>query len=311
MAAHAFALTSLVVAAWSMPLASPPLSEAQLVISAEVQAGVLDIISKIDLDGRLVAIFDSASGDSGTFTTVADASPHRQLQSDAIQLQFKYRVRCTIDCDSITSTMENLRSDDAAGLAHAQSIIDAMNAVLVPYGLSGAIISSAADIAATISPPTLVAIHLPPAPDPCPAPPESRMGRNYAEGAVYVITDDAGGDIYADNDSKQITDGVLKAETAVGTEASVGIAGVDPEVTIDLNEIVSFEKPHTYVADGANLLTFTIEMKGSFRDLMLFSSSLEKQQLGKISSTSFIKKRNYRTRRNELFCTILLQKLSK
>jgi len=76
-------------------------------------------------------------------------------------------------------------------------------------------------------------------------------------------------------------------------------------------EIVSFEKPHIYVADGANLLTFTIEMKGSFRDLMLFSSNLEKQQLGKISSTSFIKKKNYRTRRNELFCTTLLQKLSK
>jgi hypothetical protein len=79
-----------------------------------------------------------------------------------------------------------------------------------------------------------------------------KPGPNYAEGAEYVITDDTGGEIYEDNDGKQITDGVTKAERASGTEASVGIRGVDPEVTIDMNEIVSFEKVRIYVGGGIN-----------------------------------------------------------
>lgn len=77
------------------------------------------------------------------------------------------------------------------------------------------------------------------------------------------------------------------------------------------SEIVSFEKPHSFQAEGANMLSYTIQLKGSFRNLMLLTSNLEKQRLGKFSSTSFVKKKNYRTGRNELATTIILQKLSK
>lgn len=76
-------------------------------------------------------------------------------------------------------------------------------------------------------------------------------------------------------------------------------------------KIISFEKPHVYQFDEAKELTYTIETRGDFRNLMLFSSHLEKQRLGKFSSTSFLKKKNYRTGRYELFCKIILQKLSK
>ena len=75
--------------------------------------------------------------------------------------------------------------------------------------------------------------------------------------------------------------------------------------------IVSFEKPHIYKDNEASLLSYVIEVKGDFRDLMLFSNDLEQLRLGKFSSMSFTKKKNYKTRRNELRCKLILQKLSK
>lgn len=76
-------------------------------------------------------------------------------------------------------------------------------------------------------------------------------------------------------------------------------------------EIVSFEKPHEFVTEGSTLLSYTIEVKGGFRELMFFSSSLEKQRLGKFSSVQFLKKRNPKKRKNELIARIVMQKLSK
>lgn len=75
--------------------------------------------------------------------------------------------------------------------------------------------------------------------------------------------------------------------------------------------IVSFDQPHEFVSDEATMLSYTIEVKGDFRNLMLFASSLEKQRMGKFSSVEFVKKRNHRKRKNELICKIILQKLSK
>ncbi|MFD2568592.1 hypothetical protein [Pseudotenacibaculum haliotis] len=75
--------------------------------------------------------------------------------------------------------------------------------------------------------------------------------------------------------------------------------------------IVSFDQPHEYVSEEATMVSYTIEVKGDFRNLMLFASSLEKQRMGKFSSVEFLKKKNYKTRRNELICKIILQKLSK
>ncbi len=76
-------------------------------------------------------------------------------------------------------------------------------------------------------------------------------------------------------------------------------------------KITSFDRPHEYISEETIIQSYTIEAKGDFRDLMLFSSSLEKQRLGKFSSVHFIKKKNFKTRRNELLCKITLQRLSK
>ena len=76
-------------------------------------------------------------------------------------------------------------------------------------------------------------------------------------------------------------------------------------------KLLSLTEPHKYQADGAIVESYTLEVKGDFRNLMLFSNELEKQRLGKFASVDFEKKRNYKTRRNELICRIILQRLSK
>ena len=88
------------------------------------------------------------------------------------------------------------------------------------------------------------------------------------------------------------------------------------EKITDLKELykvalISYEKPHTFKFDGATMLSYSIEIKGEFRNLMLFTSSLEQLQIGEFAVVSFKKKKNYSTRKDELFCKLILQKLSK
>jgi len=76
-------------------------------------------------------------------------------------------------------------------------------------------------------------------------------------------------------------------------------------------KILSLDQPHEYNTNGATVQSYTIEVKGDYRNLMLFSSNLEKQRLGTFSSVDFTKKLNVKTRRKELVCKIILQRLSK
>lgn len=76
-------------------------------------------------------------------------------------------------------------------------------------------------------------------------------------------------------------------------------------------KLIASNKPHSFVADGANLQTYEIEVKGSFRDLMLFANDMEQQRLAKLSSLTFEKKRNYKTRRDYLVCKLIVQRFSK
>jgi hypothetical protein len=75
--------------------------------------------------------------------------------------------------------------------------------------------------------------------------------------------------------------------------------------------LISYEKPHAFKFDGTTVLSYCLEIKGDFRNLMLFASSLEQLQIGEFTVVSFEKKKNYSTRKEELFCTLILQKLSK
>lgn len=76
-------------------------------------------------------------------------------------------------------------------------------------------------------------------------------------------------------------------------------------------KIIESNEPHSFPSDGSTLLTYTIEVQGSFRDLLLFSNDLEQQRLGKLSSLTFTKKRNYRTGRNYLIAKLILQRYNK
>ncbi len=73
----------------------------------------------------------------------------------------------------------------------------------------------------------------------------------------------------------------------------------------------SINEPHYFLADGATIESYTIELTGDFRNLMLFSSDLEKLRLGSFSSVDFSKKKNMKTRKQEIICQILLQRLGK
>lgn len=73
-------------------------------------------------------------------------------------------------------------------------------------------------------------------------------------------------------------------------------------------KLIAADEPHSFVSDGTNLLTYEIEVRGSFRNLMLFANEMEQQRLAKLSSLQFLKKRNYRTRRDYLVGKLIVQR---
>ncbi|WP_405610885.1 hypothetical protein [Polaribacter sp. Asnod1-A03] len=74
-------------------------------------------------------------------------------------------------------------------------------------------------------------------------------------------------------------------------------------------EIISFNEPHQIIKNNTNLLTYSFEIRGGFNALLKLTNFLEKQQLGKLVSVNFEKKKNYRTNREELTGQFYLQKL--
>lgn len=74
-------------------------------------------------------------------------------------------------------------------------------------------------------------------------------------------------------------------------------------------EVISFNEPHQVVKNKTNLSTYSFEIKGSFNTLLKLTNFLERQQLGKLTSVNFEKKKNYRKNRDELTAQFYLQKL--
>lgn len=74
-------------------------------------------------------------------------------------------------------------------------------------------------------------------------------------------------------------------------------------------QIIVFEKSHVHVNDDFQTRTYTISVKGTFADLFSFHQDIEKDRLGIIQSVQFLKKRNYRTKKEEVSCDILIQKI--
>lgn len=74
-------------------------------------------------------------------------------------------------------------------------------------------------------------------------------------------------------------------------------------------KVVSIPEPHLYSDDAGMIQTYSVELTGDFRNLMLFSSELEKLHIASMRSVSIEKKLNYKTRKTEIICKMILQRI--
>ena len=76
-------------------------------------------------------------------------------------------------------------------------------------------------------------------------------------------------------------------------------------------KVVSFQNPHVFEQDGAEVLTYSFTLRGSFNQITRLIYQLEQSfKLGKVISVQYMKKRDYRRRSDYLECTILLQRVA-
>ena len=87
--------------------------------------------------------------------SVASESAPRRLQTSGI-LSITYVINCGANCDAVSARLSTFASDPAAGEAHAQAIIAAVNSAATSSGFGNVVISTAADVAATIREPDTV-----------------------------------------------------------------------------------------------------------------------------------------------------------
>ena len=74
-------------------------------------------------------------------------------------------------------------------------------------------------------------------------------------------------------------------------------------------QIVAFDNPHSIDNQGATILTHSMTFRGSFHKITGLIYSLEQEfKLGKIISVRYLKKRDYRLRKDYLEATVLLQR---
>ncbi|UOB17879.1 hypothetical protein [Abyssalbus ytuae] len=73
-------------------------------------------------------------------------------------------------------------------------------------------------------------------------------------------------------------------------------------------KVIDFNEPHIARKNGLNINTYTITLQGSFNNMIKLIYSLEQQtRFGELVNVHFIKQKNYRTRREYLQATIMLQ----
>ena len=86
----------------------------------------------------------------GAVQVELSSDSRRQLQSGARTVKINYKIKCGTNCDAIGAKLAVLVNDPAAGLAHAQSIIAAINTVAVAAGFTTPVVlSQPADIQAS------------------------------------------------------------------------------------------------------------------------------------------------------------------
>lgn len=76
-------------------------------------------------------------------------------------------------------------------------------------------------------------------------------------------------------------------------------------------EIIAFGKPHIYENDQVRTLSYTIQLRGHYKDLIAAQLYLEQQRFGELIHIRYEKKKNYTTGRVYVESTLILQKISR
>jgi hypothetical protein len=76
--------------------------------------------------------------------------------------------------------------------------------------------------------------------------------------------------------------------------------------------IVSFDEPHSFTEQESLLNTYAFQVRGSYTSILKLMYVIEQQyKFGKLVSCSFEKKKNYRTYKSYLDCTIYIQRVER
>ncbi len=74
--------------------------------------------------------------------------------------------------------------------------------------------------------------------------------------------------------------------------------------------ITAFLEPHNFTLDNATITSYQFTLKGNFNNLLGVIYSLEQNyNFGKIKHINFEKKRDYRKRKEELLCFVVLENM--
>ena len=158
----AIALTSLAATTMAVPQVPQRLS-------GEWQVSVDDgFDASLDLSALQQTLADAIHTEPTAIEIVVTQRRHLQAAAGT-QISIQYTVSCGTTCNAVQDSMNALTGSSALGLAHAQALIEAINMVGAANGVPNTVLTTAADLAATLTAPTMVTITIP-APAPAPTP---------------------------------------------------------------------------------------------------------------------------------------------
>lgn len=105
---------------------------------------------------------------------------------------------------------------------------------------------------------------------------------------------------------------ILGNSNLSSSEIQEHILNISTQVCESMNDcrIISFPKEIVMYSEDTQIQISSVQLKGKFQPLLLFLNKIEKNiKTGRIISTQFESKRNYRTNSNELFLTIYIQNI--
>ena len=144
----------------AVPLDNTVTFQQELGVSDNLNAGSLSAL-ELSLAPQLADRLDYDISSVDIVATPAGHTAARRRMQVGSTLTITYVVRCGANCASVTATLNNIASDPDAGAAHAASLIAAVNAAAVASGFSSeAVVSTPAEVAATLTVPDTVSIDI-------------------------------------------------------------------------------------------------------------------------------------------------------